>query len=106
MTTAVDPQPSLWDQVRVIHTRPTAEEAFAQFCRRNPLFMRTVAEQTYDLWKRGNTRLSMKAIFEMLRMKGDFPKIDNSHSALATRRLVELHPELAHLFVTRKRRGE
>ena len=105
MTTATDPQPTLWDEVRVIHHRPTAEEAFAQFCRRTPEFMRAIAARSYELANRGNTRLSMKLLFEEMRY-GDYPKIDNSWTALATRRLIEDHPDLAHLFVTRKRRGE
>ena len=104
--TLIDPQPSLWDEVTVTHQRPSSEEAFAKFCRRNPRFMRTVAEQTHELWLRGNTRVSMKLVFELIRMSGKFPKIDNSWTSLATRRLVEDHPELAQLFVIRKRRGE
>ena len=100
--------PTLFDESRtVVGThKMTPEEAFRAFLRRNPRFMLAVAEQAYDLWGRGNTRLSMKGIYELLRMKGEFPMLDNSHTSLCARRLVEDHPDLAHLFVTRKRRGE
>ena len=96
--------PTLWESATVVpRVRLSHEEAFAQFCRRNPRFM---AEQAHELWLRGNKRLSMKGIFEVLRMDGEFQKIDNSWTALATRRLVEDYPDLAHLFVTRKRKKD
>ena len=106
MTTTVDPQPTLFDEVVVTHHRPTAEEAFLAYRKANPGFMGAVDRKARELWAQGNTRLSMKAIFELLRMEGEFKRIDNSWSALCTRRLIDIDTTLAHLFVTRKRRGK
>ena len=106
MTTFCD-QPSLFESATVVRNeRPTAEEAFRAFRKANPTFMGAVDRKARELGQAGAKRISMKFIFELLRMEGEFGSIDNTFSALCTRRLVDIDPTLAHLFVTRKRKGE
>ena len=90
--------------------RPTAEQAFAQFCRRNGWFLPRLAEMTYELRSRGQKRVSVKLLFERLRTEmadqGNTYRLENSFTALAARRVMELYPDLDGCFATRKRAGE
>lgn len=109
--TTISPQRTLFDEVVVEHTRMSAEEAFAAFCRRNPMFLRDLARMTYEERAKGHRRVSMKLLFERVRSEGLTNqigpwRIDNSWTSLAARRLVELYPDLADSFELRKRRGE
>ncbi len=113
MTLDTEYAPQLWDQLppppdpsRVL----TTEQAFDQFRRRNPWFLGRLATMAYEARERGNKRVSMKALFEAIRVQvppggGDY-QLNNSWTALAARRVMELYPDLANTFEIRKRRGE
>lgn len=102
-------QEDLWGSVDLLEPKLTTEEAFAQFCRRNGWFLPALAKRAYDLRGRGASRLSMKQLFEELRHstedQGREYRLNNDWTALASRRLIELYPDLSGLFVTRARRS-
>lgn len=103
-------QDSLFDSAVVVRReRLTAEESFAKFCRRNAWFLPTLAERAFELRIRGARRLSMKQLFEEVRGQvtdqGTTFRLNNDWTALASRRLVELYPDLGGLFSTRKRKS-
>ena len=90
--------PTLWESATVVTTRkPTREEAFAQFLRRNPGFMRRLAALCYEQQSRGQ-RPSTKAAWEVLRYEvapnGEPWALNNSWTSIAADRLCELHPDL------------
>lgn len=106
MTTYI---PTLFDEVKVDNKRPTAEEAFGQFCRRTPTFVRDLARMTYDERLKGNQRVSMKKLFEDLRTRKEYQdnpfRLDNNWTALASRKVMELYPDLDGAFELRRRKA-
>ena len=101
--------PTLFDgSATVVPTRRlTHEEAWERFARRNPWFMRRVAEVAYDLADRGQ-RVSVKHIFEVLRPEvnesGSPFRLDNSFSSYCADRLCHDYPDLTGSIERRKRR--
>ena len=101
--------PTLWDSQTAVKTeRLTHEEAWNRFRRRNPWFMRRLAELAYEMRSRGQ-RVSVKHLFEILRPEVDDSgspwRLDNSFSSLAARRLVEDWPDLDGSVEMRKRKS-
>ena len=97
--------PTLWESATVVPTkRLSHEQAFAQFCRRNPWFMSRLAEVCFDMQTRGQ-RPSTKAAWEVLRSEvapnGEGYTLNNSWTAPAADRLAELYPDLR---IERRRR--
>jgi hypothetical protein len=102
-------QEDLFGSVDLLEPKATTEEQFAQFCRRNPWFLKRVAELTYEFRLRGAQRVSMKRVFEELRGdvedQGTTYRLNNDWSALASRRIVELYPDLDGAYAMRARRS-
>lgn len=108
--TVTEYQSNLFEQVELTQPRLTLEQSFSAFCRRNPTFMRELARMTYDERLKGHSRVSVKALFEKVRSEGSLNQVgpwrlNNSWTALAARRLVELYPDLDGAVEMRKRRS-
>ena len=91
--------PTLWDSATVIPPpKPTPEEAFAQFCRRRPGFLKRVAVICYERQSMGR-RPSTKSAWEVLRgeidaVTGKPMHLDNKWHSICADRLMELYPDL------------
>lgn len=78
----------------------------------NPELIEYITRRSLGAARRGAKRLSMKWVFEEVRLSAavnnDGPvafKLDNSYSAPMARLLTDRHPELRGLFETRTRRS-
>jgi len=110
VTDAYQPELLGSERVAIEQDEVPVEERFARFCRRNPWFLKRVAEITYAKEARGATRVSMKGIFDMVRENDDVSpvgpwKLNNDWTALASRRVMELYPDLDGIYETRVRRS-
>lgn len=91
--------------------KPTIEERFGSFVLANPHVMPAMLELARERLAHGNTRIGAKALWEELRQHlrvnqiGEW-RLDNSYTALAARRLIELEPALADVIETRKRKAK
>ncbi len=96
-------------------TRPaigeTIAERFESFHSRNPHVYRALVALARQLKRQGQTRLSMKGLYEFLRMQkllyttGDDFKLNNNFTSLFARLVCEQEPELSGLFELRERRA-
>lgn len=88
---------------------PTLEQQFEAFVEANPHVMPEMLRLARARIDRGEKRVGAKALWEELRGSiraqklGDW-KLNNSFTALAARRLIELEPKLASVIETRKRK--
>lgn len=107
---AVEFMPTLFDSVEVVQHPEDSEEAFNAFRRRNPWFISRLATMAYEARSRGAKRVSMKALFELLRVQvpdtGSPYRLNNNWTALAARQVMEAYPDLDGVFALRKRKGE
>ena len=86
----------------------TLDELFANFHDANPWVYDTLAQMTRDLLAKGQTRVGMKMLFEVLRWnwamspKGAMPfKLNNSLASRYARLLMDSEPDLVGVFETR-----
>ena len=95
------------DQLSII-PEDVHEAAWRQFNRDNGLVFNQIIRIAAQAKDRGETRLSMKWIFECIRRDiprgGNAVALDNSWSACAARQLIQERPDLAPLFRTRRRK--
>lgn len=87
---------------------PTPEEAFAQFCRRRPGFLKRVADICFERQLRGQ-RPSTKSAWEVLRglddaVTGKRFELDNRWTSIAADRLCDLYPDTLGKTLERRKR--
>lgn len=91
--------------------RGSLEERFQRFHRENPQVYQTLVELARNLKRCGWTRCSMKMLFEQCRAayaletNGTPYKLNNSMTALYSRLIQQLEPDLWGFFETRERRA-
>jgi hypothetical protein len=108
MTTFTE-QDDFWRTSTAVHgQKPSTEEAWDAFRRRNPWFMRRfIAIAQEQRVKR--QRVSAKLVFEELRQetdsRGQRYQPNNDWTALAARLAVEMDPSLDGAFEFRERRS-
>ena len=89
--------------------RPSISERFETFLAGNPHVMPAMLKLARAKLERGARRIGAKQLWENLReylkvtKEGNY-KLDNSYTALAARRLLELDPRLEGVIETRKRK--
>jgi len=91
-------------------SRPSIDARFAAFTQTNPHVMVEMLRLARAHLVAGAKRIGAKALWEELRQSlrvqklGDW-KLDNSFTALAARRLIELEPALASVIEIRRRKS-
>lgn len=100
-------QLSIFDRVPA-NKATTVEEKFSKFIADNPGLMQEMLRLARVRLDRGDTFISVKALWEELRVSmrtkhGDDYALNNNYTALAARALLELEPRLHGVMHTRKR---
>ena len=86
----------------------TIEEAFLEFHKLNPHVYRELVAMTRELVDKGNKRVSIKMLFEVLRWKhllrtsGDTFKLNNNYHSYYARLIMLNEPDLKGVFETRR----
>ena len=89
------------------------EEQFSAFHEANPHVYNALRSLALDMRRRGNRRIGMKMLFEVLRWhywmttddrSSEF-KLNNSYTAYYARELMANEPDLADAFEVRERRN-
>jgi len=89
----------------------TIEERFTAFDQANPHVFAEMLRLARARLARGEKRIGVKALWEELRSwlqvtgAGDY-KLNNTYTALYSRKLIESDPTLAHVIEVRRRKGE
>jgi hypothetical protein len=85
----------------------TIQLRWEEFNRRTPFVFNEIIRIAAQAKDRGETRLSMKYCFEVLRRSiprgGNIVALNNDFSSVCTRQLIQERPDLAGLFHTRRR---
>lgn len=98
-------------QIDIFSPPSTIDAAFWKFHKENPQVYKKIVAMTQQLYDTGNTRLSMKMIFEVIRFrhlvssKGDLFLLNNSYTSRYVRLLDKDYPYLAKLFEHRSIRS-
>lgn len=113
----------MWDQIKMFldkpaapaparpASKPTLQERWQAFCDQNPHVMVEMLRLARARLERGETRIGVKALWEELRESirvqklGDWA-LNNSFTALAARRLIELEPRLDGVIELRRRKAK
>jgi len=88
--------------------RARAYKRWLEFHEANPHIYREIVERAFRLTSRGYTRFGLQIIIESIRYdhairtKGELYKINNTHAAFYSRKLVADYPVLADVIVRRK----
>jgi hypothetical protein len=90
----------------------TIQERFESFDQRNPHVFEALKRLSLEMKRRGFTKWSIKAAFEVCRWMaalqtyGDSFKLCNDYHARYARKIMAEVPELANFFELRERRSE
>lgn len=92
-----------------IFAPPSAiDQAFWKFHRENPSVYETLVSMTREAQALGRSKIGMKMLFEVIRWqhlvhtKSDDFALNNNYTSRYVRIISEQHPELAHMFDTRR----
>lgn len=99
------------DDLRFTWDEPTAAK-FAAYNRENPQVYAALRKFALEAKRAGRERMGMKALFERVRWftqveaQGDSFSLNNNYTAFYARMLMDLEPELAGFFETRKAKAD
>lgn len=80
---------------------------FDEFQKKNPHVYEQLVDMTYQLKKKGNTKIGISMLYEVMRWKsmlqtsGDDYKLNNIYRAYYARKIMDEHPDIDGIFEVR-----